>query len=83
MEMVRKLERIHKNLAQLAKQGTVEGFLKNVWNAERLGGLLEDVRDAMMEYQVCLAKPPLIVVSDGKTRHRYNKISMTRVVGSL
>ena len=30
----------------------VEGFLKNVGNSDKLGGLLEDIRDAMMDYQV-------------------------------
>ena len=30
-----------------------KGFFNNVENAEKLGGLVEDVRDAMMDYQVC------------------------------
>ena len=30
----------------------VDGFLKNAGNAGKLAGLLEDIRDAMMEYQV-------------------------------
>ena len=30
----------------------VDGFLKNAGNAGKLAGLLEDVRDAIMEYQV-------------------------------
>jgi len=37
----------------LAKQGKVEGFFNNVKNADELGGLVEDIRDATMEYQVC------------------------------
>ena len=65
MEMARKLEGICSDLTPLAEQGKVEGFLNNVGNADKLGGLLEDLRDAMMEYQVCtspdyLALQPLI-----------------------
>jgi hypothetical protein len=36
----------------LVEQGKVEGFFKNVKNADKLGGLVEDIRDAMMGYQV-------------------------------
>jgi len=32
----------------------VKGFFNNVENADKLGGLVEDVRDAMMGYQVCI-----------------------------
>lgn len=50
----RKLERIREDLAQVKEQGKIKGFLHNVGNAKRLSGLLEDIRDAMMEYQVCI-----------------------------
>ena len=50
--MTRKFECIRQDLTTLTEQGTVKGFLKNVRNADKLGGLLEDIRDAMMEYQV-------------------------------
>ena len=50
--MARKLEGVRPNLTLLADQGKVEGFLNNVGNADTLGGLLEDIRDTMMEYQV-------------------------------
>ena len=53
--MSRKLQTAHQDLSQLAEQGKIEAFLKNVGNADRLGGLLEDVRDAMIEYQVCIS----------------------------
>jgi len=35
----------------------VKGFFTNVKNADKLGGLVEDIRDAMMEYQVCFCRP--------------------------
>ena len=50
--MSRKLETIRQDLTRLAEQGKVEGFLKNVGNSNKLSDLLEDVRDAMIEYQV-------------------------------
>ena len=50
----RKLEDIRQDLALLGEQGKTKGFFNNVENAEKLGGLVEDVRDAMMDYQVCI-----------------------------
>lgn len=38
----------------LAEQGRVEGFLNNVVNTNKLSGLVEDIRDAILEYQVCI-----------------------------
>ena len=46
----------------------VEGFFSNVENADKLAGLVEDVRDAVMDYQVCdqnnVIFPCLIPISD-------------------
>jgi len=41
----------------MVDQGKIKGFFTNVKNAEKLGGLVEDIRDAMMEYQVRIRKP--------------------------
>ena len=49
----RKLEKIRQELALLAEQGKAKGFLNNTDNADKLGGLIEDIRDVMMDYQVC------------------------------
>ena len=59
--MSRKLETVHQDLTRLAEQGNVEGFLKNVGNANKLGDLLEDVRDAMIEYQVCISSDNVLL----------------------
>jgi len=40
----------------LEDQGKVKGFFTNVKNADKLGSLVEDIRDAMMGYQVCVCK---------------------------
>ena len=51
--MLRELERIARELEPLAEQGKVKGFFNNVANADKLSGLVEDIRDAVMDYQVC------------------------------
>jgi len=56
--IIRKLGNGLQELESLAKQGKVEGFFSNVENADKLGGLVEDIRDAMMEYQVCIHNCP-------------------------
>ena len=70
-------------LKPLVDEGKVAGFFLNVENSEKLGGLAEDVCDAMMEYQVCT--PPVIyfIISEARTRPHYSRISITRVAFSL
>jgi len=46
------LQDVLRDLGPLKAQGRVEGFFTNAENAGKLGGLVEDIRDAMMEYQV-------------------------------
>jgi hypothetical protein len=36
----------------MSKQGKVQDFFNNVKNADKLSGLVEDIREAMMDYQV-------------------------------
>jgi len=47
------LQDVRRDLAPLESQGKVAGFFNNLENAGKLGGLVEDIRDAMIEYQVC------------------------------
>jgi hypothetical protein len=54
MEIARKLKEIHQDLTQLTGQGTAMGFLDNTENAQRINGLVEDIREVMMDYQVCM-----------------------------
>ena len=59
----RKLQEVLRDLAPLEKQGKIEGFFNNTENAAQLDGLVEGIRDAMMEYQVCTSNcssPPLL-----------------------
>ena len=50
--MSRKLQAVGRDLVPLKKQGKVKGFFNNSENAGKLSSLVEDIRDAMMEYQV-------------------------------
>ena len=47
------MEDVSRDLSPLKEQGKVEGFFNTAENAGRLGSLVENIRDAMMEYQVC------------------------------
>jgi hypothetical protein len=51
------LEDVRRDLALLEAQGNVEGFFSNTENVDKLSGLLEDIRDGMLEYQVCSPRP--------------------------
>jgi len=53
MGVVRKLEGVYQDLSLLAEQGKVAGFLANAENAQRINGLVEDIREALTDYQVC------------------------------
>ena len=53
MRVDRKLGDIHQDLITLGSQGKAKGFFNNVENADKLGSLVEDIRDVMMDYQVC------------------------------
>jgi hypothetical protein len=53
MRAARKLEDVHQELAPLAEHGKVVGFPANTENSQRIDDLVEDVRQVMMDYQVC------------------------------
>ena len=48
----RKLDKALRGLEPLAERGKIVGFLNNVKDADVLTGLADDIRDAMMDYQV-------------------------------
>ena len=82
MAIPRTLENVCQSLARLEGQGKVEGFFNNVENADKLSGAVEDIRDAMMEYQVCIRHRSSISASDVRTRLHYSRISTTRTASS-
>jgi len=79
------LENVLQELKPLAEQGNVEGFFNNPKNVVKLSGLVGDIHDAVIDYQVCnqnrLITP--VLDSDILSRLHYNKMCMTRVANSL
>jgi hypothetical protein len=49
---IRKLNDVSRELELLNKEGNITSFFNNVENADKLGGLVEGIRDAVMDYQV-------------------------------
>jgi len=60
----------------MAEQGNIEGFFSNTKNADLLSGLVGDIHDATMDYQVCSQSKPITLMPDICFRLHYNKISM-------
>ena len=64
----RNLDNVLKELIPLSQQGEIAQFLNNAQNADKLSGLVEDIRDAMAGYQVCsqiaFSPPTLTPVPD-------------------
>ena len=73
----RKLQGVLRDLVPLEEEGKVEGFFNNAENAGRLGDLVEDIRDAITEYQVCALSLWISIRSDVCVRLRCNKESTT------
>jgi len=55
MGTTRKLEIICQGLTLPAEQGKIKKFLDNTENAQMINSLVEDVHEALMGYQVCMA----------------------------
>ena len=60
MWISRKLEEIHQELDLLAGQGKTVGFLANTETAQKISGLVEDIRELVMDYQVRVLTHPLL-----------------------
>ena len=64
----------------MAEQGNVEGFINNPKNADNLSGLVGDIQNAVMDYQVCSQSEPTTLIPDICFRLRCSKISMKKAV---
>ena len=53
MGIARKVGDIHRHLTPLSEQARVAGSLANTENWERIDDLIEGIREAIIEYQVC------------------------------
>jgi len=83
MWMTRKLENISQGLILPVGQRGVMRFLANTENAQRVNSLVEDIHEALMDYQVCMTNCSFSTMSDFCARPHCNKISTRRVVSLL
>ena len=58
----------------MATQKDIAGFLNNADNAQKLNDLVDDIREAVMDYQVRTSKGLDFVTSNARLRHPYNGI---------
>ena len=61
----------------MAAQKNVAQFLNNAENAQRLNDLVDDIREAVMDYQVCASKRLTLPASHVFLRLLYNVIPTT------
>ena len=59
MGISRELEEIGRAMSSLTTQNNLVDFLNDQENAQRLNSLVEDIRYALMDYQVCARKHSL------------------------
>ena len=64
----------------MTTQDDLVDFLKNPENAQMLNGLVEDIRYALIDYQVRTLKTLPLIIPNTCPRPRYNRTSTTRVV---
>ena len=83
MRSTRKLEGVLHELKPLVDRGMVAGFFLNVEDSEKLGGLAEDIRNAIMEYQVCTSLQFIFTTSEACTRLHCSKISTAKLISLL
>jgi len=58
-------------------------FLANTGNAQRVNSLVEDIHEALMDYQVCMLNCLLPTMSNLYARLHCNRISIIRVARPL
>ena len=76
----RKLKEVGRALHSIVARKDLACFLTSPKHAQELGGLVEDVRDALMEYQVCTAGALVQITSNVHLRNRYNETLTTRII---
>lgn len=53
MGIARQLKDVHQEIVRLAEQGKVARFLTKAENARKINSLVEDIRQIVVDYQVC------------------------------
>lgn len=78
--MIRKLEDVRQALDPITTQKNIAQFLNNVENAQKLNGLVDDIREAVLDYQVCAPKGLVLVVPNVRHRLPYSRIPTTTLI---
>lgn len=81
--IVRKLKEVGQFMWPMMTRNDLADFLNNPENAQGLNVLVEDIRYALMDYQVCTPKQLTLVISNPCFRLHYDKTSMTRAAKRL
>ena len=82
MGIVRKLEEVDQAMNSMTTRNDLAGFLNDSENAQRLNGLVEDIRYALMDYQVCIPKTLGPIASKIFLRLPCGETSMRKAVRS-
>ena len=69
---LRKLEGVVAKLEPLSDQNALVRFLRNVDNAKTLTGFVQELSNAITDYQVRAANPA-VIINKHQIRFRYNK----------
>ena len=64
----------------MAAQREIAQFLNNTENAEKLNDTVDDIREAVMDYQVRIPKGLALIASNACLRFPYNGIYTTAPV---
>lgn len=82
MEIARKLEEVGRAMDTVIIRNDLADFLNDPENAQRLNGQVEDVRYALIDYQVRTPESLAVIVFNMYHRHHYNETSTTKAVRS-
>jgi hypothetical protein len=59
----------------MATQRDIVQFLNNTDNAQKLNGLVDDIREAVIDYQVRISEGLALIMSNVRFRLPYNRTS--------
>lgn len=80
MGIARKLEVVGYDMDSMTTQEDLVAFLGDPENARALNGLVEDIRYALMDYQVCIPGGLALIIPNIRLRLLYNRTFTMRTV---
>ena len=83
METGRKLKEVGQTLEVMTTQDDLAHFLNSPENAWGVNTIVDDIRYAMMDYQVCTQNGLTLIVPNAFLRLHYDKTSTTRAAKKL